>query len=255
MNNPSDKTPAKDSSELPADFNDAKTQTLYLRNILLVVLASMSGYMDAISFIGLNVFASVLTGNTVLLGLAISTGNILNVIVPLVAIAGFIGGVALGNRLAEPNLDFQKKIWSATVTKALSVEVVVLAIFTAGGFVVGQSISGLALYVFILLATIAMGIQSSAVRALGVPHISTTYITGTWTNLIISLTRQQTTKTLTDDDERKSGLLLPIGVVIVYILSAIVGGLTVANLSLMAAIIPVIGISLVVIIAKARMCT
>ena len=79
--------------------------------------------MDAISFIGLNVFASVLTGNTVLLGLAISTGNILNVIVPLVAITGFIGGVALGNRLAEPNLDFQKKIWPATVTKALLVEV------------------------------------------------------------------------------------------------------------------------------------
>ena len=49
MNNPSDKTPAKDSSELPADVNDAKSQTLYLRNILLVVLASMSGFMDAIS--------------------------------------------------------------------------------------------------------------------------------------------------------------------------------------------------------------
>ena len=48
MNNPSDKTPAKDSSKLPADFNDAKTQTLYMRNILLVVLASMSGYMDAL---------------------------------------------------------------------------------------------------------------------------------------------------------------------------------------------------------------
>ena len=110
MNNPSDKIPAKDSSKLPAGVNDAKTQTLYLRNILLVALASMSGFMDAISFIELNVFASVLTGNTVLLGLAICNGNLLNVIVPLVAIMGFIGGVALGNRLAEPNLEFQKKI-------------------------------------------------------------------------------------------------------------------------------------------------
>ena len=110
MNNPSDKIPAKNSSKLPADVNDTKTQTLYLRNILLVALASMSGFMDAISFIELNVFASVLTGNTVLLGLAISTENLLNVIVPLVAIMGFIGGVALGNRLAEPNLEFQKKI-------------------------------------------------------------------------------------------------------------------------------------------------
>ncbi len=88
-------------------------------HLRLVALASMSGFMDAISFIGLDVFASVLTGNTVLLGLAISTGNILNVIVPLVAITGFIGGVVLGNRLAEPNLDLQKQIWPATVTRAL----------------------------------------------------------------------------------------------------------------------------------------
>jgi uncharacterized membrane protein YoaK (UPF0700 family) len=253
MNNPSDKIPAKDSSKLPADVNDTKTQTLYLRNILLVALASMSGFMDAISFIELNVFASVLTGNTVLLGLAISTGNPLNVIVPLVAIMGFIGGVALGNRLAEPNLDFQKKIWPTTVTRALIVEVIFLAIFTAGGFVVAKSISGLPLYLFIMLATISMGIQSSAVRALGVPHISTTYITGTWTNLIIGLTRQQTSSTRTDNDERKSGHLLSIGVVIIYILSAIAGGLTVSNLSLVAAIIPVIGISIVVVVAKARM--
>lgn len=38
-----------------------------------------------------------------------------------------------------------------------------------------------------------------------------------------------------------------------YILSAMVGGVTVANLSLMAALIPVIGISLVVVVAKVRM--
>ena len=226
---------------------------LYLRNILLVALASMSGFMDAISFIGLDVFASVLTGNTVLLGLAISTGNILNIIVPLVAITGFTGGIVLGNRLAKPNLDLQKQIWPATVTRALLVEVRVLALFTLGGFIVSKNIGGFALYLFIMLATISMGIQSSAVRALGVPHISTTYITGTWTNLIISLTRQQTAKTLTDNDERKSGLLLSIGVIIIYIFSAIVGGLSVANLSLMAAIIPVIGICIIVVVAKTRM--
>ncbi|HEX5186246.1 MAG TPA: hypothetical protein VFV86_05090 [Nitrososphaeraceae archaeon] len=39
---------------------------------------------------------------------------------PLVAIMGFIGGVALGNRLAEPDLEFQKKIWPTTVTRGLN---------------------------------------------------------------------------------------------------------------------------------------
>ena len=127
MNNPSDKIPAKNSSKLPADVPYDKTKTLYLRNIRLVAHASMSGFMDAISFIELNVFASVLTGNTVLLGLAICNGNLLNVIVPLVAIMGFIGGVALGNRLAEPDLEFQRKIWPTTVTRALMVEGIFLA--------------------------------------------------------------------------------------------------------------------------------
>jgi uncharacterized membrane protein YoaK (UPF0700 family) len=40
--------------------------------MLLVVLAFTSGFIDAISFLGLAVFASVMTGNTVLLGLSIN---------------------------------------------------------------------------------------------------------------------------------------------------------------------------------------
>ena len=51
--------------------------------MLVVVLAFTSGFIDALSFLGLGVFASVQTGNTVLLGLAIGSGKIFQALVSL----------------------------------------------------------------------------------------------------------------------------------------------------------------------------
>src|SRR5262249_61610593 len=42
-------------------------------------------------------------------------------------------------------------------------------------------------YSLIILSAFAMGVQSAAVRRLGVPGIATTYITGTLTSLMIDL--------------------------------------------------------------------
>jgi Protein of unknown function (DUF1275) len=69
MSNPSDDNPSKNPSESPVDINGARGQTVIVRNMLVVVLAFTSGFIDALSFLGLGVFASVQTGNTVLLGL------------------------------------------------------------------------------------------------------------------------------------------------------------------------------------------
>ncbi|MGB8933679.1 MAG: YoaK family protein, partial [Candidatus Nitrosopolaris sp.] len=74
MNNPSDDTPKKDPSESPVGINGARSQTVIVRNF---VLAFTSGFIDALSFLGLGVFASVQTANTVLLGLSIGSENIL----------------------------------------------------------------------------------------------------------------------------------------------------------------------------------
>ncbi|MGA9154867.1 MAG: DUF1275 family protein, partial [Candidatus Nitrosopolaris sp.] len=64
MNNPSDDTPKKDPSESPVGINGGTGQTLIVRNMLVVVLAFTSGFIDALSFLGLGVFASVQTANT-----------------------------------------------------------------------------------------------------------------------------------------------------------------------------------------------
>ena len=62
-------------------------------------------------------------------------------------------------------------------------EVLVLLLLAIVGFSAGGKPSGLVLYTLIVLATVAMGIQGAAVRSLGVYDVSTTYITGTWTDV------------------------------------------------------------------------
>src|SRR5205807_6232889 len=127
MSNPSDDNPSKNPSESPVDINGARGQTVIVRNMLVVVLAFTSGFIDALSFLGLGVFASVQTGNTVFLGLAIGSGNIFQALVSLAAITGFIGGVALGARIVDPS-PVAQKIWSKVVSKDYILEVLVLLV-------------------------------------------------------------------------------------------------------------------------------
>jgi uncharacterized membrane protein YoaK (UPF0700 family) len=99
MNNPSDDSPTKKvPSESPIGSNCTRGQTVNVRNMLVLVLAFTSGFVDVLSFLGFNVFASVMTANTVLLGIAIGSGNILHALGSLLALVGYIGGVALGAR-------------------------------------------------------------------------------------------------------------------------------------------------------------
>lgn len=250
MNNPSDDNPSKKNPpDSPVDINGARGQSVIMRNMLVVVLAFTSGFIDALSFLGLGVFASVQTGNTVLLGLAIGSGKIFQALVSLAAITGYIGGVALGARIVDP-IPVPPKIWPIAITKALIVEVLVLSLLAIVGFSAGGKPSGLILYTLIALATVAMGIQGAAVRALGVSDISTTYITGTWTGLISGLVRQHHP---TASGKKRVETRLQAAVLIVYVLAAIAGGVAVTNWLVKATIIPVISIGLVIAVARFRM--
>lgn len=109
MNNPSDDAPTnKVPSDSPVGIEGERGELVNVRNMLLVVLAFTSGFIDAISFLGLAVFASVMTWNTVLLGLALGTGNVPLGLGALLALVGYIGGVALGARIVDP-VPFHKR--------------------------------------------------------------------------------------------------------------------------------------------------
>ncbi len=150
-----------------------------MRKALLLALGFAAGYSDALSYIGLGrVFTANMTGNTVLLGIALARGGGPEALRGAVALVGFLAGAALAAAVVER--DPSDASWPASVTRALALEVVFLAALALGWTRVPAPAS-------IALSALAMGVQSAAVHRLGVSGISTTYITGTLTHLAARL--------------------------------------------------------------------
>ena len=150
----------------------------------MVALAVATGGMDAIGFIAMGgVFASVMTGNLVLLGVSIGhrSGSLAAHVG--VALGGFVIGVVAGALVAgRPGVD--RPTWPARVTAALVVELGLLAGVTAGWELVGGHPAAGAQLLLLGVAATAMGVQSAAVRSLADPGLSSTYMTGTLTGLV-----------------------------------------------------------------------
>ncbi len=139
--------------------------------------------MDAISFLRFgDVFTANMTGNTVLLGIAIasrlgSVPNSLGIGPPLLAIAAFVIGASV-TLPAFPNGFDARRAALLVLAEAVMVALAGSA-FAAfhGQFVVALCI---------VLVSLAMGAQSIVAFKAGIPGISTTYVTGT---LVTAVTR------------------------------------------------------------------
>jgi uncharacterized membrane protein YoaK (UPF0700 family) len=150
------------------------------RGVALVLLAVAAGCVDAISYLGLDgVFTAAMTGNTVVLGLAAGQGELATVSRAGVALAGFVTGAMLGAVIVERHP--LEAIWPPAVTAALATEVLLLGILAALWQLTNPVPPDVWRYLLIVLAGIAMGVQSAAIAHLGVSGISTTYVTGTLT--------------------------------------------------------------------------
>ena len=154
------------------------------RDALVVALAVATGGMDAIGFIALGgVFASVMTGNLVLLGVSASHRSASLAAHVGVALAGYIVGVVAGVVVAgQPGR--ARSTWPARVTGALLIELALIVGVTIGWELVGGHPVGDPQLLMLGMAALAMGIQSAAVRALADPGLSSTYMTATLTNLV-----------------------------------------------------------------------
>jgi uncharacterized membrane protein YoaK (UPF0700 family) len=154
------------------------------RDQLVAVLTLAAGATDALAFLGLGgVFTSVMTANLVLLGL--SAGHLDATLTEhaAVALAGFVTGALSGGRLAAP-ADEPGPAWPRRVTAVLAIETVLLAVVTAGWEAAPARPSGAAQLALVAAAALAMGLQSAAVRGLGVGGLSSTYLTGTLTTML-----------------------------------------------------------------------
>ena len=147
---------------------------------LMLALTFSTGVSDAVGYLGLDkVFTGNMTGNVVILGMALAGADELPVVGPSVALAGFMAGAAIAGRA----LRGLQSSWSSVTTGILLIVGIVLAAVTVyaglephAGFELNHvAVAG------VLAAT--MGAQAAAARHLGVKDVTTVVVTSTITGL------------------------------------------------------------------------
>lgn len=197
------------------------------RDVLLMLLAIAAGSADAWGYFGLNhSFVANMTGNTVLIGVAIAKvhGDLLH---PLISLACYAAGVGAGTALTRTMIT--EGVWAKTVSWTLLLESFLIAGVEVAWAVLltGSGAATVERNVLLAVLAFAVGLQSAAMLRLSVPGIVTTYITGTLTNLMSGAARllagdKQLLKTGKKEFEER--LLLQAGVLVCYLLSATAAG-------------------------------
>jgi uncharacterized membrane protein YoaK (UPF0700 family) len=151
---------------------------------MLTLLAVAAGCVDATSFLGLGqVMTAAMTGNTVLLGLAVGQADAGGALRATVALAGFVAGALVGAAIVDRGAS--GAVWAPAVTAALVLELIVLIVLALAWHVLEGGPAWPIDYRHPLIAAagLAMGIQSAAAQRIGVPGVTTTYVTGTLTTM------------------------------------------------------------------------
>jgi uncharacterized membrane protein YoaK (UPF0700 family) len=173
------------------------------RDALVVLLTAAAGATNVLSLTALGgVPASIMTANLVLVGLSITHHEGALGWHAAAALAGFVVAVFLTTRLiraydnrahdnrAHDNqaVDDKRSVWPRPVTVAIAAEAVpLIGVAVAWGLTAARP-TGAAQLTMCTAAALVMGIQSAAVRALGVAGLSSTFFTGTLTETVRDLT-------------------------------------------------------------------
>jgi len=226
------------------------------RDAMLLVLTCAAGLVDAISYLGLgHVFTAMMTGNTVLLALAIGQGEVMAALRSTLALAAFSVGAAGGAMVLLRGE--RRGEWPPIVTATLALEGVMLGAFGVIWYVEGPAprSDGVVL-VLIALSGLAMGVQAAAVRHLGVPGVASTYITGTLTSLMAELVSWRRPRGAPSSGETSGAALrhlrLLAAVFLVYGAGALVGTVLHAGSSTLLAWLPFVCVAAVVVTGFVR---
>jgi uncharacterized membrane protein YoaK (UPF0700 family) len=205
---------------------------------LVAVLAMTAGATDAISFLGLGgVFSSVMTANMVLLGLGAGQQNVQLTVHTGAALAGYIVGAVVVGRLTWPP-GRQAGGWPAPLVAALIAESIMLAGVTVGWEIVGGHPRGAAQVALLAGTAAAMGSQGAAVKALQIPEISSTYMTGMLTGILADLAAPA-----------GPAVASRLRLIAMLIVGATASGITYAQVPRLAPLIPVASLACVIGIA------
>ncbi|MEO6847354.1 MAG: YoaK family protein [Chthoniobacterales bacterium] len=187
------------------------------RNILLLFLSIAAGCVDGISFVSAGFFPANMTGNCVVLALAILHLGSISILYTALALLGYCLGAAFGSHLIHsPNADHK---WSPRIS---------ITIFIAGIILLSSAsvvwISGMHyLPILVIASAFAMGMQSAAVLRLGVSGVATIVVTGTLTTAITRIV-EDVHRGVNDKSPSKEGPWLPSLSWLAYFLGAFLGG-------------------------------
>ncbi|WDF50519.1 YoaK family protein [Paenibacillus sp. KACC 21273] len=221
----------------------------HLRYVLLLCLCFTAGLVDVIGYLRLeHVFTANMTGNIVVLGMSLGRLHDLAIARVLTALVGFV----IGNMIAAIIIGSDKSpsLWYYRVTTALIVEWGLLCTFALLAYL---PLTETLVFVCLGSLSMAMGIQTTAARRLGIAGISTTVLTNNLVNAVedmVAHVRQllsghpQSTSRLLSTESR----LRILGIVL-YACGAIVATVLERHTPLLLSWIPVSLVTIVIVIA------
>jgi len=146
---------------------------------LMLALTFSTGVIDAVGFLGLDrIFAGNMTGNVVILGMAIAGGENLPVVGPIVALVCFLLGALIAGRALRK----QAAGWSTRSTLLFVAVGAVLVLAAATAFAVTELPDALQHAVTGAIG-LAMGIQAGVARHISVSDVTTVVVTSTMVGL------------------------------------------------------------------------
>ncbi|MFW7413546.1 YoaK family protein [Demequina sp. SO4-18] len=147
--------------------------------LLMLALTFSTGVIDAVGYLGLDrVFTGNMTGNVVILGMALTGVDDLPVLGPVLALIGFLVGAAIGGR----TLRTFDAGWSNKTTLLFSFVAVTLIASAIVATIESEPPHFLAFSVTTALG-LAMGLQAAVARHIAVKDITTVVVTSTITGL------------------------------------------------------------------------
>lgn len=151
------------------------------RHLWLMLAATFAtGVVDAVGFLGLDrVFTANMTGNVVILGMALTGADDFPVLGPALALAGFMGGAVVGGRALRGPPHY----WGVRLTGLFLTAGLLIVACGVVLVLVEESPSSPTTVGLTTVLGMAMGLQASAARHLGVKDVTTVVVTSTITGL------------------------------------------------------------------------
>jgi uncharacterized membrane protein YoaK (UPF0700 family) len=201
---------------------DPRKERIAILDFALTALALASGVTDVATFLTLgDVFTSAMTGNTALLGIALSHGEILAASHSFSALIGFMCGAALGTIVLVLRAETARGLLA--IRPLLAFEIFCLGAFAVILTLVDRPGEAVALYALILLSSIGMGVQGIVARHINSPGINTIVFTTTLVSIVSSLTAALLRRS--EGHRLRYATKRQIGIFLAYGLGALVAGI------------------------------